>query len=111
MVYECTRVVRVLLKKGISAGLTNIHTIKPLDAEVIEKSGNFKLIVTVEEHSITGGLGGAIAEHLAEKDGMPKLLRIGIPDIFPLAGSYQYMLNQCGLTATSIAEKIEQVLV
>ena len=110
MVHECTRAVRALSKNGISAGVTNIHTIKPLDTDAINEAGGVKLIVTVEEHSVIGGLGSAVAEYLAERDGMPKLLRIGIPDIFPLAGTYRYTLDQCGLSAASIADRIKQEL-
>ncbi|MEL7657312.1 MAG: transketolase C-terminal domain-containing protein, partial [Bacillota bacterium] len=65
-----------------------------------------KLVVTVEEHSIVGGLGGAIAEYKSRIDQAPPMIMIGIEDFFPHAGDYEYMLQQCGLKADNIAQRI-----
>lgn len=96
----------ILAKQGLSCRIVNMHTIKPLDVDEIKKSCNVWLIVTVEEHSILGGLGGAVAEVLSEIAGHPPLLRIGLPDTFLHAGTYEYLLKECGLTGEMIAKKV-----
>jgi transketolase len=89
--------------------VVNIHTIKPLDTEFIDqKSTSSKLLVSVEEHSKIGGLGGAIAEQLSSKSDHAPLLRLGIHDRFTEAGDYQWLLEQNGLLPKQIAESIEQ---
>lgn len=106
MVYQALQASKMLEEKGISCSVINMHTIKPLDEEAIDKlSSNHKMIVTVEEHSVIGGLGGAVAEHLIKMKNHPPQLIIGIQDFFPHAGSYQYQLEQSGLTAIQIYEK------
>lgn len=107
MVYKSLEAAKLLEKEGISVGVINMHTIKPLDTEILDKVfETSKLIVTVEEHSIIGGLGGAIAEYKAIKKDFPPQLIIGISDIFPVAGDYSYVLETNGLTEFKIAEKI-----
>ena len=69
-----------------------------------------KLIVTAEEATVIGGLGSAVAEYTALKKDRPPQLMIGIEDCFPHAGSYPYLLEQCGLTGRQIAERISTVL-
>ena len=101
----------LLSKKGIEAAVIDMHTIKPLDVECIDAQLDKKLIVTIEEASIVGGLGGAVAEHLAAKNRKAAQLMLGIKDFFPHAGSYQYLLEQCRLTGEQIAEDIEASLV
>ena len=69
MVSESLRAARVLVKEGISAEVINVHTIKPFDYEMLDRvSDCYKMIVTVEEHSVIGGLGGAVAEYLSSKE-------------------------------------------
>ena len=102
---------RELLKaKGIDAAVINIHTIKPIDsaliAEYAKKTGN---IVTVEEHSVIGGLGSAVAEVLCESAPC-KLTRVGVNDTFGLSGTSDDVLAYFGLTAEGIAEKVEKAL-
>lgn len=106
MVYRSLKAAEMLLEKGIRATVLNMHTIKPLDKEAIDRLLKHKLIVTVEEHSIIGGLGSAVAEYLSPKTNKPPQMIIGIEDIFPKAGDYEYLINQCGLTEEKIAEKI-----
>ena len=106
MVYQALKAAEILENQGLSAAVVNMHTIKPLDTETLKNYLSHKLIVTVEEHTICGGLGGAVAEFLAPIRNKPPQLLIGIQDEFPHAGSYEYLLNQCGLTAPQIAEKI-----
>jgi transketolase len=87
-----------------------MHTIKPLDTQAIDINQNYKLIVTVEEHSVFGGLGSAVAEHLIKKKTHVPQLIIGVEDFFPHAGSYQYLIEKCGLTASQIKERIAKAL-
>ena len=107
MVYPALEAAKTLESRGISASVSDMHTIKPLDTDAIDTTcGNSKLIVTVEEHSIIGGLGGAVAEYLCSRASAPRQLIIGMPDAFQKPGDYQYLLEQNGLTAPQIAEKI-----
>ena len=106
MVYESLEAAGLLKAKGISASVINVHTIKPLDTAIVDSMLGRRLIVTVEEHSVIGGLGGAIAEHKSRLRGGPEQLFLGIEDRFKKAGSYSYMLEQNGLTASRIAESI-----
>ena len=107
-IYEC---LKLLNEKGISCSVINMHTIKPLDSETLDKViHSHKLIVTVEEHSEVGGLGGAVAEYMVAHHFDVRLEIIGIKDFFPHAGDYRYQLEQSGLTAFQICERIEKLL-
>jgi len=110
MVYESMQAAKLLEGDGISSSVINMHTIKPLDTQAIDGALKSRLIVTVEEHSILGGLGGAVAEYLAKKGDTPKQLIIGVNDVFPKAGEYTYMLDKLGLTSQHIARKISEAL-
>ena len=111
MVSQSIKAAELLEGNGISCSVVNMHTIKPLDASaVIEASYHHKLIVTVEEHSIYGGLGSAVSELLAQREEHAPLAIMGIQDLFVKAGSYQYQLVQSGLTSESIAEKARTLL-
>lgn len=107
MVSECVRAARGLARSGITPTVVDMHTIKPLDTELLDKIfASHKLIVTVEEHFTIGGLGSAIAEYKADKPNTPRQLMIGIPNEFKHAGAYAYMQDQSGLTANRIAERL-----
>lgn len=94
-------------ERKVSCTVVDMHTIKPLDKELLnELCENYQLIVTVEEHSIVGGLGGAVAECLASFSTKVRQLIIGVPDLYGHTGSYEYQLNRYGLTGEKIAEKI-----
>ena len=110
MVYYAKEAAGLLAEQGIDAAVIDMHTIKPLDTEVVEAQLDKKLIVTVEEATVIGGLGSAVAEYAALKKNRPPQLMIGIEDCFPHAGSYPYLLEQCGLTGGQIAERISAVL-
>ena len=85
-----------------------MHTIKPLDEDAVRGLvGTTGAVVTVEEHSVLGGLGAAVAEVLSGEPGSPPLHRIGVPDQFPKVGSYEFVLDQCGLTDSAVAERVE----
>ena len=84
-----------------------MHTIKPLDSTtLLAEAAAVRLVVTVEEHSEIGGLGSAVAESLSVLQGHAPIVRIGVPDRFPKVGSYEYVLEQCGLAADTIADRI-----
>ena len=110
MVYNSLKAAEILSEQGFSSTVLDMHTIKPLDKESINNLLLHKIIVTVEEHTVLGGLGSAVAEYLAPKLNKPPQLLIGINDEFPHAGSYEYLLEHCGLTAPKIAEKILSVI-
>jgi transketolase len=107
MVSRAVHAARSLEEKGVSARVVNMHTLKPIDADVIRKAAKeTRLLVTVEEHNIIGGLGSAVAEVLSETGGAPRLVRMGIQDEFPHIGSHDEILARCGLTDTGIVEKV-----
>ncbi|MCG8539588.1 MAG: transketolase family protein [Clostridia bacterium] len=110
MVNEALKARKELLKEGITARVIDIHTIKPIDKEIIIKAGReTKGIVTVEEHSILGGLGSAVAEVLAENH--PTLLkRVGINDTFGESGKPDELMKKYGLTAENIIAKAKEIL-
>ncbi len=110
MVHAATAAAEILAEQGTDAAVIDMHTIKPLDTEAVEAQLDKKLIVTVEEASVVGGLGSAVAEVLAPKKDKPPQLMLGIRDFFPHAGSYPYLLEQCRLTAEQIAEDIRNAL-
>ena len=107
MVYHALEAAKILNERSISASVVNMHTLKPLDTSVIDEAcNNKKLIVTVEEHNVIGGLGGAVSEYKSCLDKAPRQVFIGIADTFQEAGDYQYLLKQNKLTAPQIAERI-----
>ncbi|WP_297775262.1 transketolase family protein [Blautia sp.] len=96
-----------LAEDGIDAKVVNIHTIKPLDEELVVKSAQETgKVVTVEEHSVIGGLGGAVAEVLSEK-APTKMLRIGINDVFGESGPAVKLLEKYGIDAAGIYAKVK----
>jgi len=107
MVHEAVEASKLLEKVGISAAVINMHTIKPLDREAVERAcRESSLLVTVEEHTIVGGLGSAVAEYKATLQNAPPLLFIGVPDTFCEVGSYPFLLQKYGLTAEQIAVRV-----
>jgi len=93
--------------RGLSVGVVNMHTVKPLDEPALMGLvGQTGALVTVEEHSVLGGLGGAVAEVLAALPEGPPVLRLGVADSFPRVGSYEYVLEQCGLTERAIEASV-----
>ena len=104
---EVMRATRGLAKYGINPTVVNMHTVKPLDIAVLDAVfGNHRLVVTVEEHFKTGGLGSAIAEYKASYANGPAMLVLGVSDEFPHAGSLAFTLNHYGLSAPRIVETV-----
>lgn len=96
-----------LKAKGINSAVYDCITIKPLDSNVIANAARGKrLVVTVEEHSIIGGLGGSVAEILAEQPVNAALVRIGIPDLYPKGGPVEAVRSRLGIDADGIADKV-----
>ena len=86
----------------------DVHTLKPFDKDTIELSKNCKLFVSVEEHSVIGGLGSAIADYISTMKGFPSLYKLGVHDTFSKPGDYDYLMLQHRLTPEMIAEDIKQ---
>ena len=99
-----------LAAKGINARVVNIHTIKPIDRELlIACARETGAIVTAEEHNVYGGLGSAVAETLSQSDPVPMEM-VGINDTFTESGDYEKLLAKYGLSSANIVAKAEQVL-
>ena len=112
MVFSAKQVVEKLKRNGINGTLINMHTLKPLDEEVIQQVGSsHNAIFTVEEHYIHGGLGSAVAEVLIESGFKGKFLRLGIPEKPDKhIGNAEYLRSQYGLTTESIYKRISSEL-
>ncbi|MDQ0205123.1 transketolase family protein [Pectinatus haikarae] len=99
-----------MAQKGIDVGVVNIHTIKPIDKElIIEVAKKTGKIITVEEHSVIGGLGGAVCEVLSENCPTP-VLRLGVNDCFGHSGPAVGLLHEFGLDAEGIDKKVSAYL-
>ena len=105
MVDMANTAAKMLSDEGISVRVINIHTIKPLDKDIILKAASETgALVVAEEHNIIGGLGSAVAETVCESCPVP-VLRVGTNDVFGRSGKVPPLLELYGLTAESIAEK------
>ncbi|WP_194192231.1 transketolase C-terminal domain-containing protein [Clostridium chrysemydis] len=110
MVDAALEAAEILAKDGINARVINIHTIKPLDNELVLKAAKETgVIVTAEEHSIIGGLGSAVAEVVSEECPVP-VLRVGVKDVFGESGKPDELLKAYGLTGADIAEKAKKAV-
>ncbi len=111
MVYESLEAAKLLSEVGIHAGVINMHTLKPLDTAVLDVAlQRSRLVVTVEEHSVIGGLGGAVAEYKAARRHAPPQLILGLPDAFDVTGDYRFLLERHGLVAAKIAGRVQSAL-
>ena len=110
MVHIALEAKELLAAEGISAEVINIHTIKPLDVEMITESAKKTgAVVTAEEHNIIGGLGGAVCEALAGTCPLP-VVRVGVEDKFDKSGKVPALLEEYGLTAANIAAKAKAAI-
>ena len=106
-VSESLKAAEMLAEDGIDAEVINIHTIKPLDEElVVSTASKTKRVFTVEEHSVIGGLGSAVAETLSDKCPV-KLTRIGVNDRFGVSGPAKELVHKYGLDAEGIYNQIK----
>jgi transketolase len=110
MVNEAVQAAETLAAEGISARVVNIHTIKPLDKELICKCAKETgVIVTAEEHSVIGGLGSAVAEAVTECCPVP-VVKIGVNDEFGHSGPAVDLLKEFGLSAENIVKVTKDAL-
>jgi transketolase len=110
MVAESLRAASDLAREGIDAGVINVHTIKPLDQDAILRAASSTgALVTVEEHNILGGLGGAVAEVLVEEAPVP-MVRVGVRDTYAESGPWKELFVKYGLTALDIAKAVKKVM-
>lgn len=107
MVHQSLLAADILQNRGINCSVVDMHTIKPIDKDLIDQlSLNHKLLVTVEEHSIIGGLGSAIAEYNITKPHSPRQVFIGVTDKYLKLGTQEYIWQEYGLTSEQIASRI-----
>lgn len=110
MVQESLKAAKALEIKGISARVINVHTVKPLDNQLILKAAKETgAVVTAEEHHISGGLGGAVSEFLGEEYPVP-VIRVGTRDKFGRSGDALKLMNMYGLNAVTIAEAAKKAI-
>lgn len=110
MVAEAIEAGKALAEQGIDARVINIHTIKPIDREIIIKAARETgKIVTVEEHSVIGGLGSAVGDVVLEEYPVP-VVKIGIQDVFGHSGAAKDLLVEFGLTAENIVHTVKALL-
>lgn len=113
VVNNILKAAEILAKEGIEAKVINMHTVKPIDSEaVIEAMEETRAIITLEEHSIIGGLGGAVAEVLSETKGKKVLFsRMGLKDTFCCDyGSRDYLYKKYGLSTSDIVAKAKEMV-
>ncbi len=110
MVYEAIEAAKTLAEQGIEATVINIHTIKPIDKDIIiEAAKKTNLVLTVEEHSVIGGLGEAVCDVLSENY-PTKVVKIGVNDEFGHSGPAVDLLKQFGLSAENIVAKATEAV-
>jgi transketolase len=108
---ECLIATRILAKKGIHARLLDMHTVKPIDSPAIEKAAHeTEMVFTVEDHNILGGLGGAVAEVMAELGNVAPLYRFGFRDVYAGIGPEEELLDKHGLSGIKIATQVQEIL-
>jgi transketolase len=111
LVYNALKAAEELEKENISVKVINIHTIKPIDKElIIETAKNIRKIITAEDHNIIGGLGSAVAEVLAENGISAKLKRIGLNDIFGESGSTSDLYKKYGFDINGLKNSVKNFI-
>lgn len=96
----------ILEGQGMSVTVIDMHTIEPLDCEMLSELSGYPLLVTVEEHLLHGGLGSAVAEYYADKQVRPRHIMLGVDNHYPAPGRIKYTEEANGLTAEQIAGRI-----
>lgn len=109
-VWEALAAANMLDHMGVSARVINMHTIKPLDGDILNKAAeDTRMIFTVEEHQTAGGLGGAVAEFLAECHPI-RVIRIGMEDRFGESGQASALMHKFGLDADGIFQRVIEIM-
>lgn len=110
MVQKALKSAKILEKQGISARVIDMHTIKPIDVQIIEKAAKETgAIVTAEEHNVIGGLGGAVSEVVVRNTLVP-VEKVGVEDVFGHSGHPEELLDKYGLTPEHIAEAAKKAI-
>lgn len=110
MVYEAVQAAKILADEGIEADVINIHTIKPIDKDIIiDSAKNTGLVITVEEHSVIGGLGEAVCDVLSENY-PTRVIKIGVNDEFGYSGPAVELLKKFGLSSDNIVKTVKEAL-
>ncbi len=110
MVSVALKGAKKLADDGINVSVYDVHTIKPFDEETVIANKDFPIILTIEEHCVTGGLGSAVAESLAGYNCHGRLVRMGTKDRYERAGDYEYMLQVHGLTPEGVYSTIKNMI-
>jgi len=111
MVARALEAAEMLENEGTSCAVLNMHTIKPLDKDSLDQlSKKKKIMVSIEEHTICGGLGSAIAEHFSFHKDSPRHLILGLPDNFGPTAEYEYLLEHYHLNGEGIFNSIKKAL-
>jgi 1-deoxy-D-xylulose-5-phosphate synthase len=110
MVSKAQQTAEILAQAGITAAVVNMRFVKPLDEDMLKQHLSARLLVTMEENSLLGGFGSAVAEYLADNGRTMNLLRLGLPDKFVEQGTQDELLALCGLQPEQMAEKIKERL-
>jgi transketolase len=108
MVPEAIRAGEMLASKGVNVRVLDMHTVKPMDKDAILRAAKeTPLIITLEEHTVIGGLGGAVAEILADAGAATRLKRLGLQDVFAvMSGSRQDFRNRFGFSAEAVVKEV-----
>jgi transketolase len=107
MTHVALQVADIMDQSGVGTGVIDLYRLKPLPGKVADIAGNYKMLVTLEEHTLPGGMGGAIAEHFADHGIMIPITRLGIKDIYPQQlGERDWMLQDLGLDVETLASRI-----
>ena len=110
MVHKALMAAENLRKEGINVTVIDMHTIKPIDTELLDDlANNVQGIVTVEDHSIIGGLGSAVSEYLSENN-PTRVVKIGVDDRFGESGGSEELLELVGLTIESIESAVRSIV-
>lgn len=111
MVHPALGAQQILANRGVAAQVVDMHTVKPIDTEAVRAAvESSKVILTVEEHNVIGGLGSAVAEIMAETPGNARLVRHGIQDEYALVGPPTHLYRHYGLDAAGIADRADAAI-
>jgi transketolase len=111
MVKKSIDIANYFKERGVNISVINMHTIKPLDHDLLDKIiSKYKYCFSIEEHNIFGGLGSALSEYFASKDHKIKFKSIGIEDKYIKSGSYNYLLKEYRLDNESIINTIKKII-
>jgi len=110
MVWRALEAAKELVKSGIKVGVVNMPTIKPLDCKLLlQVSKETDIILTIEDHSVVGGLGSAVSEFLSQEN-PTRIIKLGIPDMFSSTGSYEELMGKYNLSIKGIISTVMNIL-